>query len=178
MREMDRRMGLLRLLVADLDARQRQGQQARDQLRGQLSRLVDFAVRANMSVPNALAALAEAEERLAQQEMTLRHLSLLRRRAQSELDALLVTRGVADAHARLAELEAQRVLLRQPPATADSPTQPPSAEPADSELAEIEAEMAELRATIEAASAAAARALTNSQNELPPPPHPSSTSSE
>ena len=60
MREMDRRVGLLRLLVADLDARQRQGQQARDQLRGQLTRLVDFAVRANLSVPNALAALAEA----------------------------------------------------------------------------------------------------------------------
>ncbi|HEX6123175.1 MAG TPA: hypothetical protein VFY89_08440, partial [Ktedonobacterales bacterium] len=83
MREMDRRVGLLRLLLADLDARQHQGEQAREQLRGQISRMVDFAVRANLSVPNALAALAEAEERLAQQEMTLRHLGLLRRRAQS-----------------------------------------------------------------------------------------------
>ena len=170
MREMDRRVGLLRLLVADLDARQRQGQQARDQLRGQLTRLVDFAVRANLSVPNALAALAEAEERLAQQEMTLRHLGLLRHRAQSELDALLVTRGVADAHARLAELESRRSALRQPPATA--PATPSSA----TELAEIEAEMAELRATIEAASDAAARALTADQIE--PPPHTSGPSSE
>jgi hypothetical protein len=78
---------------------------------------------------------------------------MLRRRAQDELDALLVTRGVADAQLRLSELERRRADL-----LAAAPSAEGAARPA--ELEEIEAEMAALRQTIEAASDAAARALT------------------
>lgn len=149
MREMDRRLGLLRLLLADLTARRQQTEALRDQLHGQIGRLVEFAVRQNGAVGNALAAMADVDERLTRAEADLRHLELLRRRAQEELDALVVTRGVADARARLEELERRRSDLLAATET------PPSGA-----LTEIKAEMAELRAAIDDASAAAARALT------------------
>lgn len=153
MQEMDRRVGILRLLLADLSARRQQTEDARVQLQAQIGRLVEFTVRRNGTVGNALAAMADVDERLARAAADLRHIELLRRRAQDELDALLVTRQVADARARLAQLEGRRSVLLGADAVPTGATPP-------AELAEIEAEMAELRATIEAASDAAARALT------------------
>ena len=170
MQEMDRRIDLLRLLLADLNARIKQAQEAHDGLRGQLSRIVDFAVRSNISVTSALAALAEAEERAAQQEMILRHLTMLQKRAQSELEALRLTRGVSDAHARLHELEARRrVLLAAPPtgAAGGDSVSAASLEAAANELVDIEAEIASLHAEIDAASAAAARALSEGSRDRP-----------
>ncbi len=182
MQEMDRRVALLRLLLADITDRERQADQACTQLRTQLARLVDFTVQYNGSVANALSAMEEVEERLAQQEMTLRHLALLRQRARSEMEALIVTRGVADARARLAELETRRATLvaettettetteaaapvggvdaAAPAGVAPQPT-------AASELAAIDAEIAELRAAIQSASEAVARALTEAHGEGP-----------
>jgi hypothetical protein len=168
MREMERRIGLLRLLLADVSARERQAREAQEQLRGQLHRIVDFTVRQNTAVGHALSAMAEVEERIAQQDMTLRHLSLLRARAQGELQALLVTRGVADARARLTELEALRERMRDAPApdaSADAPdaSASPAPQPStDRTLAEVEAEIAELRVLIQEASEAAARSVTGS----------------
>lgn len=153
MQELDRRVGLLRLLLADLTARRQQAEDAREQLRAQIGRLVDYTVRLNGAVGNALAALADVDERLQPMEADLRHIELLRRRAQEELDALLVTRGVADARAQAEALERRRAeLLAADTRATDAAAQ--------DELAAIEAELAELRATIEAASDAAARALT------------------
>ncbi len=153
MQELDRRVGMLRLLLADLTARRRQTEDGRAQLQGQIARLVDYSVRLNGAVGNALAGLADLDERLRRAETDLRHIELLRRRAQEEMDALLVTRGVADARARVAELERRRDELL---ATRDGAVDAAAQE----ELTMIEAELAELRATIEAASDAAARALT------------------
>jgi len=155
MPEMERRIGLLRLLLADITARERQAREAQEQLRGQLHHIVDFTVRQNAGVGRALSAMGEVEERLAQQDVTLRHLSLLRSRAQGELQALLVTRGVADARARLTELEARRARL-----LAEAPAEGSSAAPAvPGELAAVEAEIAELCALIQEASEAAARSV-------------------
>lgn len=158
MQEMERRIALLRLLLADVTNREQQAREAQGQLRGQLTRIVDFTVRQNAGVGHALSAMAEVEERLGQQETTLRHLALLRVRAQGELQALLVTRGVADARAKLAELERRRAKLvgeSQPDATA-------------AELTEIDAEVAELQALIQQASEQAARALTQGLDAAPP----------
>ena len=95
MREMDRRVGMLRLLLADITDRERIAGEESKRLRGQLKRIVDFTVQYNGGVANALAGMAEVEERLAQQEMVVRHLAMLRERARSELYALLVTRDIA-----------------------------------------------------------------------------------
>ncbi len=149
MQELDRRVGLLRLLLADLTARRQQTADAQPQLRGQIERLVEYTVRRNGAVGNALAAMADVDERLTRAEADLRHIELLRRRAQEELDALLVTRGVADAQARVAELERRRTELLAAPAAEMT-----------AERGEIDTELAELRATIEAASDEAVRRLT------------------
>lgn len=154
MDELGRRVGMLRLLLADLTARHEQTEALQGQLRSQIERLVEFTVQRNAIVSNALAAMAEIDERLIRAEADLRHIEMLRRRAQDELDALLVTRGIADARARLAELERQAAELRSAPDAAGE-----TDGEASGELAEIAAEMAELRSTIDAASGAAARHL-------------------
>lgn len=178
MQEMDRRVAFLRLLLNDLAERERQALENGEQLRIQMSRIVDVSVRQNVPVTRALSLLAEVEERLAQQEMVLRHLGMLRERAQGELDALLVTRSVSDARLRLAELQRRRAELLGTQATDStealdlkaSPEEPttPQAVPAQdqaSELADIDAEIHELQAAIEQASTAAARALTADKGE-------------
>jgi hypothetical protein len=153
MQEMDRRVGMLRLLLADIGDRERRAGDALRQLRSQRARIVDFTVQFNGGVANALTALREVEEQITLQDMMVQHLALLRQRARSELDALLVTRSVADAHVRLADLEQRRdELAAAPPAEAEIAPH--------AELADIEAEIAELRAAINSASEAAARALT------------------
>jgi hypothetical protein len=148
MHELDRRVGLLRLLLADLTARREQTNEHQAQLRAQIARMVEFTVHRSGMVGNALAALADLDERITRADVDLRHIELLRQHAQQELDALLVTQGVAAARARLETLERRAAELR---ATA--------AGGASEELREAEAEMAELRAGIEVASDHAARAL-------------------
>ena len=157
MQEMDRRVGLLRLMLADITDRERQGQAGLGTLRAQLKRIVEFTVQYNGGVGNALASMAEVEERIARQEAELRHLGLLRRRAEGEIQALVVTRGIADARARLAELERRRATLAalaEPTATDETRD--------EAELAAVEAEIASLQAAIHSASDAAARALAES----------------
>lgn len=162
MQEMDRRMALLRLLLADIETRAREARHALEQLQKQQRRIVDFAVRQNIPVSSALSSLAEVEERITQQAMAERHLDMLRARARSELDALRVTRGVADARARMADLEARRAALP----TAAGAQQPASGDDAHvttavpDERAAIDAEIAALRTAIEEASEEAARSLT------------------
>jgi hypothetical protein len=173
MQEMDRRVAILRLLLADLGDREREAAAAAMQLRAQLARLVDFAVQYNGSVQNALGAMAEVEERITRNEALQRHLRMLRERAQSEVEALLVTRGIADARARLAELEARRAaLLGEPPpdaatsaldTSATSRAETASQVAGSQTLAEIDAEIASLRAEINSASEAAARSLARPQ---------------
>jgi hypothetical protein len=174
MQELDRRVGLLRLSLADIADRERRAKEVSTQLRAQLTRIVDFTVQFNGGVANALSALAEVQERLATEELTLRHLGMLRQRIRRELDTLVVTREVADARARLTALEARRSeLLAAPPASdlgatelgAGAGQQGSNGTAHSGELAEIDAEIAELRAAIEAASDAAARALTEGKGE-------------
>ncbi len=166
MQEIDRRMALLRLMLADITAREEQSRANEQQLRAQHQRIIDFAVQRNAGVANALALLAETEERLAREMQTLRHLGELRRRAQSELDALVLTRSVADAQQRLAELEARRQELMQPAAMVQAEAealQPLT--PQSSEVAEIDAEITQLRSLVAEASDSAARALSQQQIE-------------
>ncbi|HLZ21558.1 MAG TPA: hypothetical protein VKQ30_05500 [Ktedonobacterales bacterium] len=149
MQEMDRRVGFLRLMLADITDRERQTGEATKQLRTQLTHVADVTAQFNGAVATALAAMSEIEERLAQQDMLLRHLGMLRRSARAELDALLVTRDIAAARDRLVELEAQRQSIA------------PGAPDAVQRLAGIDAEMRELRSHIEAASDIAARSLAS-----------------
>lgn len=156
MREMDRRIGFLRLLLADIANREQEAGDGSRQIQAQLRRVADVTVQFNGSVAGALAAMSEIEERLTRQETLLRHLSLLRQRARAELDALLVTRDIAGTRERLAELERERQSV-----ALDTPD-------SSQRLAAIDAEMHELHSAIEAASEAAARSLAGNNSSEPP----------
>jgi hypothetical protein len=108
MQELDKRIGLLRLLLADVDAREQQRAELSKQYRLQLQHIVEVTVVQTGDPGAALAAMHEVEERLAEVERTGRHLGLMRARAATELEALLLTRRVAEAQAQLAELEARQ----------------------------------------------------------------------
>jgi hypothetical protein len=95
----------------------------------------------------------EVEERLAEVERTGRHLGLMRARAATELEALLLTRRVAEAQAQLAELEArqhdvnaQLARLRPAQPVAAGATPPPPAEESDAPTPEMSEEEAALHA--------------------------------
>jgi hypothetical protein len=172
MHEIERRMAVLRLMLADITARQEQSQANEQQLHTQYQRIIDFAVQRNAGVPNALALLAETEKRLNQERATLRHLEALRRRAHSELDTLRLTRSVADAQQRLIELEARRQELTKLPADTQrsGDGEAGDSQPIQSgELAEIDAEIAELNMLIANASESAARTLSEQQADRQQP---------
>ncbi len=108
MQELDKRIGLLRLLLADVEVREQQRTTLTKQYRGQLQHIVEVTVVQTGDLGAALAAMQEVEERLAAVERTGRHLGQVRARAATELEALLLTRRVAEAQAQLAELEARQ----------------------------------------------------------------------
>jgi hypothetical protein len=153
MQELDKRIGLLRLLLADVDAREQQRSALSKQYRLQLQHIVEVTVVQTGDLGAALAAMQEVEERLAEVERTGRHLGLVRARAATELEALLLTRRVAEAQAQLAELETRQQdlneqLARLRPAQAVAAGDAPPAEGAgaDATPPEISEEEAALHA--------------------------------
>ena len=113
MQELDKRIGLLRLLLADVAARDDQRQALSKQYRLQMQHIVAATVNGAGDLTAALAALQEVDERLGEVERGGRHLALLRARAASELEALLLTRRVAEAQAQLTVLEARQQALAE-----------------------------------------------------------------
>lgn len=113
MQELDKRIGLLRLLLADIDAREQQRASLSKQYRVQMQRVVEATVSQAGDLGAALAAMQEVEERLNEVERMGRHLGLVRARAATELEALLLTRRVAEAQAQLAELETRQQALAE-----------------------------------------------------------------
>jgi hypothetical protein len=108
MQELEKRIGLLRLLLADIQGKESQLGEMEEQYRAQLSRIVDFVVFREGDVANALSLMAEVQGKLAEVEQTTGHLRMVQERAALELDALLLTKRVAEARSQLAELEARQ----------------------------------------------------------------------
>ncbi len=105
MQELEKRLGLLRLLLADIKSKQGQLAEIEGQYRAQLSRIVDFVVYREGDVANALSLMAEVQGKLNEVLQTATHLKMIESRAMTELDVLKLTRQVADARSQLAELE-------------------------------------------------------------------------
>jgi chromosome segregation ATPase len=141
MPEIDKRIGLLRLLLADVDGRAQQQQALVTEYRAQIGRIVEATVRQAGDVGQALSAMAEVDERLAGVEAAGRRLAQLRQRASRELEALLLTKRVAEARAQLDELEGRREALAQQLAELDErhPRAAPAAHPASADEVEADA---------------------------------------
>jgi hypothetical protein len=140
MPEIDKRIGLLRLLLADVDGRAQQQQALVTEYRAQSARIVEATVRQAGDVGQALSAMAEVDERLAGVEAAGRRLTQLRQRASRELEALLLTKRVAEARTQLEALEGRREALAQQLAEIDGrQPRPPEARPASADEVEAEA---------------------------------------
>jgi chromosome segregation ATPase len=111
--EVDKRIGLLRLLLADLHAKQARLSEMEDQYRAQLARIVDFVVYREGDAASALSLMAEVQTKLDEVVMSAGHVNLIVEKAQVELDVLSLTKSVAEARSQLAELERRQQELSE-----------------------------------------------------------------
>jgi len=99
----------LRLMVADIDAKQSQLENLRRQYREQHKKIINSSLYSETSLETTLGLLREVSERQRDVDETLEQLTLVRRKAESELESLQLTRGVDQARAALAELQRRQV---------------------------------------------------------------------
>jgi hypothetical protein len=103
----------LRLLLADVTAKEQQYTGARQQFRNQLRRAIDFSIYGDSTLESSLGSMAEIQQRIADAESTLRDLGLVRARAERELESLQLTKRIEAAKTELKELEARQRELEQ-----------------------------------------------------------------
>jgi hypothetical protein len=143
LKKIDITIARLRLLLADLSARESAIEDQRRQFREQRSKLVTFSLYGDGSLDSVVAMLRDVEERLSAVEATSRSLGIIRKRAEVELESLQLTKGIEEAKVLLQELQAKQ-------AGAGDPAEALSA-------AEIQAEIARLQTLINEASERAAK---------------------
>ncbi len=183
MQEIGKRIGLLRLLLADVEAKQVQLQEMEGQYRGQLARIVDFVVSRDGDAANALSLMAEVQGKLDEVLQTKGHLAMIEEKVRLELEMLALTKRVSEARSQLAELEQRQKDLMTSLAylteagPEDEDIARPSLEPEQigdirliyNEVSEVSEEIKRLHRLITEASERAVRTLhTNSKQAAEP----------
>jgi hypothetical protein len=143
LRKLDLTIARLRLLLADVGAREAALEDQRRTCLDQRDKLITFSLYGDTTLDSVLTMLADVEERLMAVESRARALRLIRERAARELESLQLTKGVEEAKVLLSELQA-----RQAESLLGGGA--PSA-------AEIQAEISRLQALINEASERAAQ---------------------
>jgi hypothetical protein len=104
----------LRLLLADVSAKEAQYTLVRQQFREQHRRAVDYSVYGDTSLDGTLSLMGEIHQRIADAEATLRDLGLIRAKAERELESLQLTKRIEAAKGELGKLmERQAALDRE-----------------------------------------------------------------
>jgi len=145
LKKIDITIARLRLLLADVSARDSAIHDQRRTYNEQRAKLVTFSIYGDSTLDSVLAMLADVEERLAHVEATARSLALIRKRAEGELESLQLTKGIEEAKVLLIELQARQAGTLEG-AEALSAT-------------EIQAEIARLQTLINEASERAAQSI-------------------
>lgn len=146
MQKIDVTIAKLRLLLADVTAKEAQYTAVRQQFRDQLRKAVEYSIYGDSSLDGTLGLMAEIQQRITDAEGTLRDLDLIRKRAERELESLTLTRRI-----EAAKTELQQLLNRQ--------TELEEAGSDGAEREELGAQIRELRQQINEASEQAARTL-------------------
>ncbi|HZO31636.1 MAG TPA: hypothetical protein VFH48_37220 [Chloroflexota bacterium] len=146
MQKIDVTIAKLRLLLADVTAKEAQYTAVRQQFRDQLRKAVEYSIYGDSSLEGTLGLMAEIQQRITDAEGTLRDLDLIRKRAERELESLTLTRRI-----EAAKTELQQLLNRQ------SELEQAGTDGAERE--ELGAQIRELRQQINEASEQAARTL-------------------
>ena len=145
LKKLDLTIARLRLLLADVTAREAALDDQRRTCRDQRDKLITFSMYGDSSLDSVLSMLEDVEERLAQVEAKARSLAAVRKRATDELESLQLTKGVEEAKVLLSELQARQA--------------EPVGSPGALSPEEIQAEIARLQALINEASERAAKSL-------------------
>lgn len=145
LKKLDMTIGRLRLLLADVTAREAALEDLRRTCREQHNKLITFSLYGDSSLDSVLAMLADVQERLAHVEATSQSLAAIRKRAQTEVESLQLTKNIEEAKVRLHELQARQ---------AGTLAAPDALTPA-----EIQAEIVQLQTLINDASDQAAKTL-------------------
>jgi hypothetical protein len=138
LKKIDLTIARLRLLLAELTARDAALEDQRRTCREQHNKLVTFSLYGDSSLDSVLSMLADIDERLSHVEATSRSVAAIRKRAENELESLQLTKSIEEAKVLLHELQAKQ------------------ANP------ESQAEIARLRALINEASERAAKSIERS----------------
>ena len=113
MQKIDVMIAKLRLLLADVTAKEQQYTTVRQQFRDQLRRAVEYSVYGDSSLDGTLGLMAEIQQRITDAEGTLRDLGLIRARAERELESLTLTRRIEAAKTELQQLVTRQRELEQ-----------------------------------------------------------------
>jgi chromosome segregation ATPase len=156
----------LRLLLADVTAKQGQVSGLRRQLREQMNRIVSYSLYGDADLERTLGLMGDVEQRLRDAEMQEQHLGLIRDRVERELESLLLTKGVEQAKSRLGELQQQKAEIERALSASGLPGGGAST-PA-TELAQVEQvlahEIRQLQHDINEASERAARSIESQRS--------------
>jgi hypothetical protein len=98
----------LRLMLADIAAKQARLEGLQRQYREQRNKVVGYTLYSETSLETSLGLLADIAERMRDADATLEQLGLIRRKAESELESLQLTKGVEQAKAELADLQRRK----------------------------------------------------------------------
>jgi hypothetical protein len=140
----------LRLMLADIAAKEAQLEGLRQQYLEQRKRVVDYCLYSETSLESSLGLMGDIAERLRDAEQSLEHLALIRRKSERELESLQLTKGVEQAKAELATLQ-----QRQEASGTESTLRSP----------ELAGEIRRLQNLINEASDRAARSLEHRQTQ-------------
>ncbi|MCA1648049.1 MAG: hypothetical protein LC797_22160 [Chloroflexi bacterium] len=149
LKKIDLTIARLRLLLADVSAREAALEEQRRTCSEQHNKLITFSMYGDSSLDSVLAMLGDVQERLSHIEATSKALASIRKRAANELESLQLTKGIEEAKVTLHQLQARQA----------SPT-----DEADAlSPAELQAEITRLRALINEASERAAQNINRAR---------------
>ena len=107
MQKLDVMIARMRLLLADVAARESAANQAIRQCELQTEKIMSFTLYGEASLDSTLAMMSDVQERLDQSERTLRQLQLVRTRLEAELESLQLTRRIESLRTELLTLQAR-----------------------------------------------------------------------
>lgn len=111
MQKIDVTIARLRLLLADVAAREEQYGAMQRQFRDQLRRAIEYSVYGDAPLDGTLGMMSEVQQRIAQAEAALRDLTLVRAKAEKELESLQLTKRIEAAKKELQDLLSRQAAL-------------------------------------------------------------------
>ncbi len=110
MGQLEQIMGRLRLLLSDVAQRKQTAEGLKTQFQRQMDKVTGIGSYGQVELDQLLTVMADLESKMAELDRSLRHLSLIEKKAKAELESLELTKMVEDARVELDTLQHQSTL--------------------------------------------------------------------